>query len=86
MGKREAADMSGEKYLKGRTAGVEKTYGASRGKMHSAEKTIIGGSMEQSNGGTLDPELSGAVKRMHARALETTKTSDGDGDKAITER
>jgi len=52
----------------------------------AAEKTIIGGSKEQSDGGTLDAELSGAVKRMHARALEPTKTSDGDGDKAMYER
>jgi hypothetical protein len=84
MGKREAADMRGEKYLKGRTAGVEKTYGEAHDGV--AEKTIIGGSKEQSDGGTLDAELSGAVKRMHARALEPTKTSDGDGDKAMYER
>ena len=32
MGKKEAAKMKGEEYLKGRKTGIEETYGESRGK------------------------------------------------------
>lgn len=84
MGKKEAADMRGEEYLKGRRTGVERTYGETRGGKHSAEKTVIGGSGEQSDGGTLDKELSGAASRIYRNAVDNRPTADGD--KAMTER
>jgi hypothetical protein len=82
MGKKESADMRGEEYLKGRRAGVEGTYGKTRKGV--AEETIIGGSGEQSDGGTLDVELSGAAARIYRNAVENRETPDGD--KALTER
>jgi hypothetical protein len=82
MAKKESADMRGEEYLKGRKAGVEGTHGESRKGV--AEKTVIGGSGEQSDGGTLDADLSGAASRIYRNAVENRETPDGD--KALTER
>lgn len=81
MGKREAANESGEKFLKGRRAGVEGTHGAARKGV--AEKTIIGHG-DQRDSGSLDPELGKAASGLYGNA----KHNRGDkyGDKALTER
>jgi hypothetical protein len=80
MTNRESKPSGGEEYGKGRKAGVEGTYGESRG-MKGAEKTILPGS-ERSDGGG-EGDLSAAVSRLHSKALR----SDGSGgDPAIQER
>jgi hypothetical protein len=81
MGRIEKANESGEKYLKGRTAGVEGTHGASRNGV--AEKTVLGKG-DQSDGGTLDPELRSAASGIYQDAVKNR--GDKFGDKALTER
>lgn len=81
MGKRESANESGEKYLKGRTAGVEGTHGQER--KNIAEKTVIGHG-DQRDSGSLDPELGKAASSMYTAAKHNS--GDKHGDKALTER
>lgn len=82
MGVRESANESGEAYLKGRRAGVEGTYGQSRGGK-GAEKTAIGGG-DQSDGGTLDPALRSSAKSMYGKAVRNA--GDDIGDRALFDR
>jgi hypothetical protein len=81
MGKMEKANMKGEEYLKGRRAGVEKTYGESRGK-RGAEKTLLPHSDVNDGGG--QSELSRAARSIYQDAVHNR--GDKDGDKALTER
>jgi hypothetical protein len=81
MAKAERADMKGEEYLKGRRAGVEKTYGESRGKK-GAEKTLLPHSDVNDSGG--ESELNRAARSIYQDAVHNR--GDKDGDKALTER
>ena len=81
MGKTEMAKMKGEEYLKGRRAGVEKTYGESR-KGASAEKTLLPPSDVNDSGG--ESELNECASRLYQNAVRND--GDKDGDKALTER
>lgn len=81
MGRKEAANESGEAFLKGRRAGVEGTHGASRKGV--AEKTIIGHG-DQRDSGSLDPELGKAASGVYQAAVHNR--GDKMGDKALTER
>jgi hypothetical protein len=81
MGKMEKANMKGEEYLKGRRAGVEKTYGESRGK-RGAEKTMLPHSDVNDGGG--ESELSRAARSIYQDAVHNR--GDKDGDKALVER
>ncbi len=82
-GRNERANESGEKYLKGRTAGVEGTHGTPRKGI--AEKTVIG-SGDQSDGGTLDPALRSAAKSMYDRAVAAPEDGSKMGDQALRDR
>ena len=82
MGKREAANESGEKFLKGRTAGVEGTHGASRKGV--AEKTIIGHG-DQRDSGSLDPDLAKAAS-VYKKAVRNGGGKDAMGDQALHDR
>ncbi len=81
MGKMEKASMKGEEYLKGRRAGVEKTYGESRGSK-GAEKTMLPHSDVNDGGG--ESELTRAARSIYQDAVHNR--GDKDGDKALTER
>lgn len=80
MGKKEAAKMKGEEYLKGRRTGVEETYGASRKGV--AEKTALPHSDVNDSGG--ESELNRAARSIYQDAVHNR--GDRDGDKALTER
>jgi hypothetical protein len=80
MGKKESAKMTGEEYLKGRRAGVEETYGASRKGV--AEKTLLPHSDVNDSGG--ESELNRAARSIYQDAVHNR--GDKDGDKALTER
>jgi hypothetical protein len=80
MGKKEAAKMKGEEYLKGRKAGVEGTHGASRKGV--AEKTMLPHSDVNDSGG--ESELNRAARSIYQDAVHNR--GDKDGDKALTER
>jgi len=82
MGKMEKAKMKGEEYLEGRKAGVEGTYGAKRGSMKSAEKTLLPHSDVNDSGG--ENELNRAARSIYQDAVHNR--GDKDGDKALTER
>lgn len=75
--------MSGnEKYLKGRTSGVEGTFG--KGRSDGVEKTVISG--ENSNSGSLDSELKGATGSMYSRAVADSPDPSKRGDQALRDR
>jgi hypothetical protein len=80
MGKKEAAKMTGEEYVKGRRAGVEGTHGASRKGV--AEKTLLPHSDVNDSGG--ESELNRAARNIYQDAVHNR--GDKDGDKALTER
>jgi hypothetical protein len=80
MGKKEAAKMTGEEYLKGRRAGVEGTHGASRKGL--AEKTLLPHSDVNDSGG--ESELNEKARSIYQNAVHNR--GDKDGDKALTER
>jgi hypothetical protein len=80
MGKKEAAKMKGEEYLKGRKSGVEETYGASRKGV--AEKTLLPHSDVNDSGG--ENELNRAARSIYQDAVHNR--GDKDGDRALTER
>lgn len=80
-GMNERASEGGEKFNKGRTAGVEGTYGQPRKGV--AEKTVIGHG-DQRNSGSLDPELGSAASGLYGRAVRNA--GGGGGDPALTER
>lgn len=80
-GMKEHANESGEKYLKGRTAGVEGTHGQKRKGI--AEKTVIGGG-DQSDGGTLDAALRESAGSMYRKAVDNS--DDKMGDQALRDR
>lgn len=80
-GMNERANESGEKFLKGRTAGVEGTHGQARKGV--AEKTVIGHG-DQRDSGSLDPELGTAASSLYSDAVKNR--GDKHGDKALTER
>jgi hypothetical protein len=70
----------GEEYVRGRKAGVEGTYGESRG-MKGAEKTIFPG--DDNDGGGEDG-LGEAASSLYQRAVKNE--GGGGGDPALTER
>ena len=78
---KERANMKGEEYLEGRRSGVEKTYGASRGKM-GAEKTLLPHSDVNDSGG--ENELNAKARSIYQDAV--SGRGDKLGDKALTER
>jgi hypothetical protein len=80
MGKKEAAKMTGEEYLKGRRAGVEGTHGASRKGV--AEKHLLPHSDVNDSGG--ESELNEAARNIYQAAVHNR--GDKDGDKALIER
>jgi len=91
MPKAERADMKGEEYLKGRRAGVEKTYGkeghpyrgaGSKWSGASAEATNLSRDEGHDSGG--NSELASAARSMYQDAV--SGRGDKDGDKALTER
>jgi hypothetical protein len=81
MGKSEKANMKGEEYLEGRRAGVEKTYGQSRGNK-GAEKTLLPHTDTNDSGG--ESELNRAASSIYQDAVHNR--GDKLGDKALTER
>lgn len=81
MAKMEKADMKGEEYLKGRRAGIEKTYGMSRGSK-GAEKTLLPHSDVNDSGG--ESELNAKARSLYQDAV--SGRGDKLGDKALTER
>jgi hypothetical protein len=81
MGKMDKAKMKGEEYLEGRRAGVEKTYGESRGN-RGAEKTLLPHADVNDSGG--ESELNRAASSIYQNAVKNRETPDGD--KALTER
>lgn len=78
----DAANMSGEKYLKGRTAGVEGTYGKAREGV--AEATAVATVMDQSDSGSVQADLTESASSMYRKAV--MNKGDDIGDKALTER
>lgn len=82
-GNKERANESGERYLKGRTSGVEGTYGSSRKGV--AEKTVIGNG-DQDDSGSLDAELRGAASGIYGKAVSNGAGRDPLGDQALHER
>jgi hypothetical protein len=84
MGIKEKANEKGEKFLKGRTAGVEKTFGTkNRGKV--AENTIIGKG-DQRDSGSLDSELGTAASSLYTRAVVDAPDPSKMGDQAMYKR
>lgn len=79
-GRNERANERGEKFLKGRTAGVEGTHGAARKGV--AEKTLLPHSDTNDSGG--ESELNNAARNIYQNAVHNR--GDKDGDKALTER
>jgi len=79
-GQHERANESGEKFLKGRRAGVEGTYGAAR--KGTAEKTLLPHSDVNDSGG--ESELNRCARNLYQDAVHNR--GDKDGDKALTER
>jgi hypothetical protein len=77
------ANESGEAFVKGRKAGVEGTYGTSRG-AKGAEKTIVADKMDQSDSGSLQSDLTSSARSLYQNAVHNR--GDKDGDKALTER
>lgn len=82
-GMKERANESGEKYLKGRTAGVEGTHGKARKGV--AEKTVIG-SGDQRDSGSLDSELGSAASSIYSRAVGPGEDPSKMGDQALRQR
>ena len=82
MGKKQAANMSGEAYLKGRKAGVEGTEGATRKGI--AEKTIPDSNLHDADSGSRQADLSAATKSLYDKAVYNK--GDAIGDRALTER
>jgi hypothetical protein len=80
MGKKEAAKMSGEEYLKGRRAGVEGTHGAERKGV--AEKTLLPHSDVNDSGG--ESELNRCARNLYQDAVHNR--GDKDGDQALIDR
>lgn len=77
---KEKANMRGEDYLKGRTAGQEGTHGIKR--KGNAEKTIAPGETASDGGG--EDGLSETASRLYQAAVHNR--GDKDGDRALTER
>jgi hypothetical protein len=84
------ANMKGEEYLRGRRAGVEKTYGkegapyrgvGSKWGGNSAEATNLAKGEGNSGG---NEELASAARSLYQDAVHNR--GDKDGDKALTER
>ncbi len=83
MGSKERANERGEKYLKGRTAGVEGTYGKARKGV--AEETVIGNG-DQDDSGSLDAELRSAASSIYSRAVGPGEDPSRQGDQALRDR
>jgi hypothetical protein len=84
----EKANMQ-EKHVKGRTAGVEDTYGGKDKRLPGphgrvAERTVDTTRMDQSDSGSLHSELTDAARSMYQDAVKGR--GDKHGDKALTER
>lgn len=82
-GSNERANESGEKYLKGRTGGVEGTFG--HGRKGVVEKTVVGHG-DQRNSGSLDPELGAAAGSLYSRAVGPGEDPSRKGDQALRDR
>ena len=80
------ANESGEKYLKGRTAGVEGTYGKSR--KGTAEITVVADVMDQSDSGSVQSDLTSSAASIKSKALKNSggNRDESNGDQAIAER
>lgn len=83
------ANGGGENHVRGRQAGVEGTYGASRGEdthgpvgSKTAEKTIFPGERDSDGGG--EDGLNQAASSIYQKAVKNQ--GDSIGDKALTER
>lgn len=82
-GSNERANESGEKYLRGRTSGVEGTHG--QGRKGVVEKTVIGHG-DQGDSGSLDSELRGAAGSLYSRAVGPGEDPSRKGDQALRDR
>jgi hypothetical protein len=82
INKGEKANESGEAYLKGRRAGVESPSGKAR--RGTAEETNVADTMDQSDSGSLQTDLTSAARSMYQDAV--SGRGDRLGDKALTER
>jgi hypothetical protein len=71
----------GESYQKGRTAGVEGTYGSKRKGV--AEKTVI---PEGENLGSGEGDLGAAATSIYGKAVRNGGGSDTGGDPALRQR
>jgi len=85
----EKANEHGEKYLKGRTAGVEDTYGEKDKRLPGnhgrvAERTVATDKMDQSDSGSLHEELTEKARSLYQDAVHNR--GDKHGDKALIER
>lgn len=80
-GQHEKANMGGEEYLKGRRAGVERTYGESR--MGVAERTVIRHGHNEGGG---EGELPAAASSIYSRAVGSAEDPSRMGDQALRDR
>lgn len=81
-GNKERANESGERYLKGRTAGVEGTYGESRKGV--AERTVLPKNDMHDSGS--EGDLAAVAGRIYSKAVSNGSGRDELGDQALHER
>ena len=80
-GNKERANESGERYLKGRTAGVEGTYGEPHTGV--AERTVF---RHDDNEGGGEDGLPGTASSIYRKAVSNGAGRDALGDQALHER
>jgi hypothetical protein len=81
-GNKERANESGERYLKGRTAGVEGTYGEPHKGV--AERTVVSKNDMHDSGG--EDGLPPVAKSIYDKAVRNGNGRDPLGDQALHER
>jgi hypothetical protein len=79
---KERANETGERYNKGRTAGVEGTYGESRKGV--AERTVVPKNDQHDSGG--EDGLPAAAGSIYSKAVRNGGGFDTGGDPALRER
>lgn len=80
-GNNERANESGERYLKGRTAGVEGTYGEPRKGL--VEKTVV---RHGNNEGGGEDGLPAKASSIYSKAVKNGGGSNTGGDAALRDR
>ena len=83
---RTPANGGGENHVRGRRAGVQGTYGASRGRFSNAERTLYGAHGNSLGGG--EGMLGGTARNLYLKALGNAKKTKRDktGDGGMWER